>query len=125
LTFFVATKAHLLRLGEPVAKKFVLIELTSFFCGRTQFMINRPTTEERLSQTASSKLLRYFLVFMTLVYMGLGVALWVLPPHVLNLAMTTRRILGGVFVIYGIIRFVRIYRQHFQSSSSSHERTLR
>ena len=88
-------------------------------------MINRPTTEERLSQTASGKLLRYFLVFMTLIYMGLGVALWVLPPHVLNLPMTTRRILGGIFVIYGIIRFVRIYRQHFQSSSSSHERTLR
>jgi len=88
-------------------------------------MINRPTTEERLSQTASSRLLRYFLVFMTLIYIGLGIALWVLPPYMLDLPMTTRRILGGVFVIYGIIRFVRIYRQHFQSSSSNHERTIR
>ena len=87
-------------------------------------MLNRPTTEERLNQTAPKMLLRYFLLFMTIVYMGLGVCLWV-APITFNLTMGTRRILGGVFVVYGIIRFVRIYREHFQNSSSKHERTLR
>ncbi|WBO84542.1 hypothetical protein [Hymenobacter yonginensis] len=85
-------------------------------------MINRPTTEERLNQTAPKLLLRYFLLLMTIIYIGLGICLWV-APIALNLTPTVRRILGGVFVLYGIIRFVRIYREHFQTSK--HDRTIR
>ena len=87
-------------------------------------MTNRPTTEERLNQTAPKLLLRYFLLLMTIIYIGLGVCLWV-APIALNLTPNVRRILGAVFVIYGIIRFVRIYREHFQNSSSKYDRTVR
>lgn len=86
-------------------------------------MTNRPTTEERLDRTGSKTLLRYFLLLMTIIYIGLGICLWV-APIALNLTPTVRRILGGVFVLYGIIRFVRIYREHFQPSSK-HDRTIR
>lgn len=85
-------------------------------------MANRPTTEERLGQSASSRLMRYFFLLMTLVYVALGCYLWLAPQGALNLAPTTRRILGGIFVFYGILRFVRTYRQYFPSSSSNHDR---
>lgn len=87
-------------------------------------MQNRPTTEERLEQ-GSSGYLRYFLLAMTLVYIGLGLYLWLTPPEALHLALSTRRILGGIFVFYGILRFVRTYRQHFQRPSSHDESSLR
>lgn len=85
-------------------------------------MTNRPTTEERLmSRTGSKSFVRYFLLFMTLTYIGLGIYLWLAPPPALNLSLMNRRILGGIFVFYGIIRFVRTYQQHFRDSASSHE----
>lgn len=69
--------------------------------------------------------MRYFLLAMTLVYIGLGLYLWLAPPEALELALSTRRILGGVFVLYGIFRFVRTYRQHFQRSATHDEHTAR
>lgn len=87
-------------------------------------MQNRPTTEERLNQRAPNTLMRYFLILMTVLYMVLGVCLWVAPIP-LDITPNTRRILGGVFVVYGIIRFVRIYRENFQNQSSRHDRTIR
>lgn len=77
--------------------------------------MHRPTTEERLGRSSSpSSLTRYFLLSMACVYAGLGVYLLIAPTQAFNLPLWPRRILGGVFVFYGIIRFVRIYRQHFQ-----------
>jgi hypothetical protein len=87
-------------------------------------MQNRPTTEDRLGQS-SSGYVRYFLLAMTLVYIGLGIYLWLTPPEALNLAPLTRRILGGTFVFYGILRFVRTYRQHFQRPSSHDDSSIR
>ncbi len=87
-------------------------------------MSNRPTTEERLGQSSSNRLMRYFFLFMTLVYIALGVYLWLAPAGALNLAPSTRRILASVFVFYGIIRFVRTYRQYFPSSTPDHDRSI-
>jgi small neutral amino acid transporter SnatA (MarC family) len=86
-------------------------------------MINRPTTEERLSARGNSSqgFMRYFLLIMTLTYIGLGVFLWFAPPIVFNLSLPNRRILGGIFVFYGIIRFVRTYQQHFRNVDSQHD----
>ena len=85
-------------------------------------MINRPTTEERLSSRSSSPgFMRYFLLVMTLVYIALGVYLWLSPPPALQLSIANRRILGGIFVFYGIIRFVRTYQQHFRNANPHHD----
>jgi len=85
-------------------------------------MINRPTTEERLSsQTSPKSLMRYFFLVMTLTYIGLGIYFWLAPLPALNLSLSNRRILGGILVFYGIIRFVRTYQQYFRSSVSQHD----
>jgi len=76
--------------------------------------MNRPTTEERLDRSNSQPLTRYFLLVMAIVYFGLGVYLVLAPATAINLPTNPRRLLGGVFVFYGILRFVRVYRQHFQ-----------
>lgn len=111
------------RLGEPVTGNFVLYSRTQFlFVVSTHRMLNRPTTEERLSsQRGPQGFMRYFLLLMTMTYIGLGIYLWLAPPPALNLSLTSRRILGGVFVFYGIIRFVRTYQQHFRNTDSQHE----
>lgn len=88
-------------------------------------MSNRLTTEERLGQSSPRRLMRYFFLIMTLVYIALGVYLWLVPVEALNLAPSTQKILGGVFVFYGILRFVRTYRQYFPSPSSDHDRPIR
>jgi len=85
-------------------------------------MLDRPTTEERLSSRSTHRgLVRYFLLIMTLVYIALGIYLWLAPPVALNLSLINRRILGGIFVFYGILRFVRTYQQHFRNIKSQHD----
>lgn len=76
--------------------------------------MNRLTTEERLNRSDSQSLTRYFLLVMAIVYFGLGVYLCLAPVTAINLPLSVRRLLGGVFIVYGIIRFVRVYRQYFQ-----------
>lgn len=78
--------------------------------------MNRPTTDERLHRSSPSSLTRYFLLLMAIIYFGLGVYLWIAPIAAFNLPLNARRILGGVFIFYGILRFVRVYRQHFQKN---------
>lgn len=85
-------------------------------------MLNLPTTEERLGKSPQ-RLVRYFILFMALVYMGLGI--WLLwsasRPSITDLIQigpTARRLLGAVFIIYGLIRFGRGYQTHFRKTSS-------
>jgi len=76
-------------------------------------MSNRISTEERLGQQSPQRLTRYFVMFMAVLYCGLGVFMWVAPPNMLPLQPTARQLLGFVFIFYGIIRFVRAYRELF------------
>lgn len=85
-------------------------------------MLNLPTTEERLGQSPQ-RLVRYFVLLMALVYLGLGVWLWWSATQpagggLLQLGPVARRILGSVFIIYGLLRFGRGYQTHFRKSSS-------
>jgi hypothetical protein len=90
-------------------------------------MLNIPNTEERLGRSPQ-RVVRYFVLFMALVYVGLGVWLWLTASHpspagaLLPLNATTRYILGAVFVIYGLIRFVRSYRQYSRKPGSDETR---
>ncbi|UYZ61839.1 hypothetical protein [Hymenobacter weizhouensis] len=77
-------------------------------------MQHRPHTDERLGQRGPQNLVRYFMLLMSVVYVGLGLYLWLAPQTALTLGNTPRQLLAAVFVFYGIIRFVRTYQQHFK-----------
>ncbi|QKG53835.1 hypothetical protein [Hymenobacter sp. BRD67] len=77
-----------------------------------------PTTEERLG--SPQRIVRYFTLIMSLVYTALGIWLW-LTAHrpsaagaLLPLGPKTRMVLGSVFILYGLIRFVRTIRTQFR-----------
>ncbi|WP_310391515.1 hypothetical protein [Hymenobacter sp.] len=82
-------------------------------------MLNIPTTEERLGKSPQ-RLVRYFVLLMALVYLGLGVWLWwsAAQPSgggLVQLGPTARRVLGSVFIIYGLLRFGRGYQANFRN----------
>lgn len=87
-------------------------------------MLNIPTTEERLGKSPQ-RVVRYFVLIMALVYLGLGIwFLWSASQPATSgvlgqLPSTARRILGFVFMGYGLLRFVRGYQQHFRNKTSS------
>lgn len=79
-------------------------------------MFERPPTHERLNQRGPGRLTRYFVLFMALVYTGLGLYLLLGSGTLFNLPSTPRRILGALFVFYGILRFVRTYQNTFRQT---------
>ncbi|WP_460499676.1 hypothetical protein [Hymenobacter agri] len=61
---------------------------------------------------------------MALVYLGLGVWLFWSASEpsgggLLQLGTTGRRVLGGVFILYGLMRFIRGYQANFRKKSFS------
>jgi hypothetical protein len=88
-------------------------------------MLNRPTTEERLGKSPQ-RLVRYFVLVMAMVYMGLGFWLWYSATQpagggLLQLGPTGRIILGTVFVLYGAVRFYRGYQTNFSKTNTLDE----
>jgi polyferredoxin len=86
-------------------------------------MLNLPTTEERLGKSPQ-RLVRYFVLFMAIVYVSIGVWLWwtsnrAVVSSIIPLPTSVRRILGSIFIIYGLIRFGRGYQGYFRKNSSS------
>ena len=80
-------------------------------------MLNLPTTAERLGRSPR-RLVSYFALLMAVVYVGLGVWLWLTADYpaagaALQLGPTWRRVLGSVFVVYGILRFYRGFKANF------------
>lgn len=90
-------------------------------------MLNIPTTEERLGKSPQ-RLVRYFVLVMALVYLGIGVYLWVYANQpagggLLQMGTTSRRVLGSVFILYGLLRFGRGYQAYFRKPPSSDDTT--
>ena len=87
-------------------------------------MLNLPTTEERLGHSPQ-RLVRWFMLFMSMLYIALGVWLWLGASRptaagaLLPLNSTARYVLGAVFFGYGLLRFIRTYRLHFRKSADS------
>lgn len=87
-------------------------------------MFNLPTTEERLGKSPQ-RLVRYFVLVMALVYVGLGIWAWrssytaPTPDSIFQLGATPRRILGIVLVLYGLLRLGRVYFAHFRKQTPS------
>lgn len=85
-------------------------------------MLDLPTTEERLGKSPQ-RLVRYFVLVMALVYLGLGTWLFwsanePVSGGVVQLGATGRRILGGVFILYGLLRFIRGYQVNFRKKTN-------
>ena len=84
-------------------------------------MLNRPTTEDRLGKSPQ-RMLRYFVLLMAVVYMAMGFWLWwsadqPLGGGFVTLGPTVRRVLGAVFIVYGLVRFGRGY-QNFRKKTT-------
>ena len=108
----------MLYLTEPFALIWQFTQLHYCF---SLPMLNLPTTEERLGKSPQ-RLVRYFVLVMALVYMGLGIwLLWSANKPIaggtIELGPTVRRVLGVVFILYGLLRFGRGYQAHFRNSS--------
>lgn len=60
------------------------------------------------------KFVFYFSLIMTLIYVGLGIFLIFADEEMMNLDIpaSMRYLLGGILIIYGIVRFVRAYQQN-------------
>lgn len=82
-------------------------------------MLNRETTDERLGKRSSLGVMRYFSLVMSAAYIALGAYLFLASPEAFSLSPGVQKILGGVFVLYGIIRFVRTYQQYFKKSNDN------
>lgn len=89
-------------------------------------MSNRLTTEERLGKSPQ-RLVGYFVLVMGVVYTSLGIWLWwtagrVLGGSLQHLGTGPRRILGTVFIVYGLLRLVRGLQGRFRKKPiSDHE----
>ena len=88
-------------------------------------MLNLPTTEERLGKSPQ-RLVRYFVLVMALVYLGLGAWLFWSAGEpagggLLQLGPVGRRVLGGVFILYGLMRFIRGYQANFRKKTNLNE----
>ncbi len=84
-------------------------------------MLNLPPTKNRLGQSPQG-LLRYFVLVMALVYLGLG--LWLLftadrptTAAIVAIGPTGRRVLGAVLTLWGLVRLGRGLRTHFFSNN--------
>lgn len=77
-------------------------------------MLNTNADERINSRRGQQTTSRYFTMLMAVVYVGLGAFLIAAPPGIFHLTLTTRRVVGGLFILYGLIRFVRAFRQHFR-----------
>lgn len=60
----------------------------------------------------AQKFVRIFSLLMTLLYVGLGIFLIAIDKDRLNLNISdeVRLVLGGVLILYGAVRFIRVYQ---------------
>lgn len=63
--------------------------------------------------------MKYFSLFMTLVYPAFGAYLLLSSPDQIALEQRTKLILGIMLIFYGIFRFVRTYNQYFRKDRSN------
>lgn len=73
-----------------------------------------PKTKERLGSSLSMPVI--FAIVRSILPIGLGIFLWLTPSQpgaLLQLGPTTRLVLAGIFVLYGLVRLARTIRTHF------------
>lgn len=83
------------------------------------FMLRDPN--QRPAEPSSHKFLRYFNLFMTLVYPAFGIYIMLSGPDQISLDARTKIILGAILVFYGIFRFFRTYNRYFRKDRTSRQ----
>ncbi|TXK36643.1 hypothetical protein FVR03_17375 [Pontibacter qinzhouensis] len=75
-----------------------------------------PPRRERPQPKGFHKVVFYFTLIMTLIYIAAGFFLIFADVRQYNLGLpeNMKIILGGVLILYGIIRFVRVYQKNSQ-----------
>ncbi|MFC5270611.1 hypothetical protein [Adhaeribacter terreus] len=79
-----------------------------------------PRNPRNQPESTYTKIVKYFSLVMTLLYPAIGVFLFFSTPEQVRLDETTKKILGGVLVVYGIIRAIRVYQEHFKNKNRHH-----
>ena len=71
----------------------------------------------------AQKFVRIFSLLMTLLYVGLGIFLIAIDREQLNLDISNevRFVLGGILILYGAARFVRVYQLNKRSRKDRDE----
>ncbi|MFT2009192.1 hypothetical protein ACMA1I_10995 [Pontibacter sp. 13R65] len=72
--------------------------------------------KERPQSSMFQKVVFYFTLVMTLIYIGAGLFLIFADTRKFNLDLpeNMKFILGGALILYGIVRFVRVYQKSSQ-----------
>ena len=76
------------------------------------------TSASNNSSGRTQNLLKYFGIFMVLVYFGVGLALLLLPQNSTVLNKTTRLILGIALIAYSIFRTWRVFKSYKNETPS-------
>ena len=76
------------------------------------------TSVSNNSSGRTRNLLKYFGIFMVLVYFGVGLALLLLPQNSTVLNKTTRLILGIALIAYSIFRTWRVFKSYKNETPS-------
>ncbi|WP_299825748.1 hypothetical protein [uncultured Pontibacter sp.] len=71
----------------------------------------------------AQKFVRIFGLLMTLLYVGLGIFLIAIDKDQLNLNISdeVRLVLGGILILYGAARFIRVYQLSKKSRNNRDE----
>jgi len=83
----------------------------------------RPNREDRKPQgSAFTKFARIFGLLMTLIYVALGLFV-IFGGNSLRLSIgdEVRYMLGGILILYGVVRFVRAYRRNTRNGDNRYE----
>lgn len=75
------------------------------------------------SRNPVQRFVRIFTLLMTLLYVALGLFLIFIDYTNLNLDLSNevRYVLGGILILYGIARFIRVYQLNKRSNNKTNE----
>jgi cytochrome c biogenesis protein CcdA len=78
---------------------------------------------EKPTSNPAQKFVRIFTLLMTLLYVALGVFLIFIDETQLNLNISdeVRIVLGGILILYGAVRFIRVYKLNKRSKNKTYE----
>jgi len=68
---------------------------------------------EEESSHINRQISKYFGLFMAVVYGVIGAFLIMIPDDVLGIVPLQKNLIGGLFILYGLFRLYKTYRQYF------------
>ncbi|MBB6612924.1 hypothetical protein H7F15_17925 [Pontibacter sp. Tf4] len=79
--------------------------------------------KEKPNTTSFAKFVRIFTLLMTLLYMLAGLFIIFADEQMMNIGMAqnTRYMLGGILILYSLVRFVRAYKANTDKDRNRYE----